>query len=179
MADLERRASKRRKKLTAAEEETQRYKSALNDALAEIGKLHGIIEQEEEANARLAASLSEILREQSLPDSPDTNYEDAGELHDLGGADGARHSNGLSGSAARIRRIKREVTQIEANNAMEKDMSDHLIDRLKKDNDALRSKLAAMTHAIETCCTPSRTPSCRTSWRHATRARTRSKWDAP
>ena len=35
-------------------------------------------------------------------------------------------------------------------------MSDHLIDRLKKDNDALRSKLAAMTHAIETCCTPSR-----------------------
>ena len=65
VADLERRASKRRKKLTAAEEETQRYKSALNDALAEIGKLHGIIEQEEEANARLAASLSEILREQS------------------------------------------------------------------------------------------------------------------
>lgn len=165
VADLERRASKRRKKLAAAEEDTQRYKIALNDALAEIEKLHGIIEQEEEANAKLAASLSEILREQSLPDSPDTNYGEPGDLDDLNGPYGVdgvnktRDSNGLDGPSAaeaKIRRIKREVTQIEANNAMEKDMSDHLIDRLKKDNDALRSKLAAMTHAVETCCTPSR-----------------------
>ncbi len=168
VAELERRASKRRKKLAAAEDDAQRYKIALNDALSEIEKLHGIIEQEEEANAKLAASLSDILREQSLPDSPGTNCGDLGELDDLGGVDKVdgvdgvdgvdrtRQSKGLSGAAAKIRRIKREVTQIEANNAMEKDMSDHLIDRLKKDNDALRSKLAAMTHAIETCCTPSR-----------------------
>ena len=154
VADLERRASRRRKKLAAAEEDAQRYKSALNDALEEIEKLHGIIEQEEEANAKLAASLSEILREQLLPDSPDTNFEDLGEVDDLNGSKNGNSSHGAA--IAKIRRIKREVTQIEANNAMEKDMSDHLIDRLKKDNDALRSKLAAMTHAIETCCTPSR-----------------------
>ena len=143
LVDLERRASKRRKKVIAAEEDAQRYKSALNDALAEIEKLHGIIEQEEEANAKLAASLSEVLREQSLPDSPEKDIRDSEGGH-------------RDAAAAKIKRIKREVTQIEANNAMEKDMSEHLIERLKKDNEMLRSKLAAMTNAIESCCTPSR-----------------------
>jgi len=141
VGDLERRASKRRKKAAAAEEDAQRYKNALNDALAEIEKLHGIIEQEEEANAKLAAALSDILREQSLPDSPNSPGRDVRE-------------------AAKIKRIKREVkrevTQLEANNAMEQDMSEQMIDRLKKDNEVLRSKLVAMTHAIESCCTPSR-----------------------
>ena len=114
----------------------------MNEALAEIEKLHGIIEQEEEANAKLAASLSDILREQALPCSPDTDIGDFADPSDA--------------TVAKIKRIKQEVTQMEANNAMEKDMSEHLIDRLKKDNEVLRSKLAAMTHAIEACCTPSR-----------------------
>ena len=144
VGDLERRASKRRKKAAAAEEDAQRYKNALNDALAEIEKLHGIIEQEEEANAKLAASLSDILREQSLPDSPNSPNSPGRDVRE----------------AAKIKRIKREVkrevTQLEANNAMEQDMSEQMIDRLKKDNEVLRSKLVAMTHAIESCCTPSR-----------------------
>jgi hypothetical protein len=134
---LEKRATKRRKKILQLEDEAQRYKDALNNALSEIEKLHVIIEQEEAANANLASSLSEILREQALPATLDGRLSDP--------------------KNPPIEQMQQHVTQIAANNAMEKDMSEHLIDRLRKDNEILRTKMSAMTHAIETCCSPSRT----------------------
>ena len=118
-----------------AHESSEKYKLALDDALAEIERLHVVIEQEEATNARLASSVSAMLREQSSPLTPDSFKSD---------------------SDRKSRRFKQEVMQIEANNAMEKEMCDHLIDRLKKDNEELKRKISAITRAIEKSSSPER-----------------------
>lgn len=118
-----------------AYESSEKYKLALDDALAEIERLHVVIEQEEATNARLASSLSAMLREQSSPLTPESFASD---------------------SDRKSRRFKQEVMQIEANNAMEKEMCDHLIDRLRKDNEALKRQISAITQAIERSSSPER-----------------------
>lgn len=135
--ELEEEASKSHERCLQSEADVERYKNALNDALSEIERLHVVIEQEELANAKLAASLSEVLREQSSPVSLGSmNSEDDIKL--------------------KFKRFKQEVTQIEANNAMEQEMSEHLIDRLKKDNEMLKSKLSDIMHAIDISSSPSK-----------------------
>lgn len=123
--------------LRESNEEVERYKRALNDALSEIERLHIVIEQEEATNAKLAASLSEILKEQSSSMNLGSTTPEA----DI---------------KLKFKHFKREMTQIEANNAMEQEMSEHMIDRLKKDNEILKSKLSSIMHAIEVSSTPTK-----------------------
>lgn len=130
-------AKQTHKTLVESNEEVERYKKALNDALSEIERLHIVIEQEEAANAKLAASLSDILKEQSPAISLDAMTPE-------------------SDVRLKYKRFKQEVTQIEANKAMEQEMSDHLIDRLKKDNEMLRNKMSAIMNAIELSSSPSK-----------------------
>ena len=119
------------------EDALERTEKALNDSLQEIERLHAILEQEQSNNAEMAKSLAKVLKEQTRTLSPSSLMPEDREGLDLN-------------------HYTRRVTQIEANNAMEREMSDQLIDRLRRDNDSLKQKLVIFTSAIESLSTPSK-----------------------
>lgn len=119
------------------EDALERTEKALNDSLQEIERLHAILEQEQSNNAEMAKSLAKALKEQTFSLSPNSLMPEDREGFELN-------------------HFTRRVTQIEANNAMEREMSDQLIDRLRRDNENLKQKLVIFTSAIESLSTPSK-----------------------
>ncbi|KAI8111629.1 hypothetical protein M9435_004129 [Picochlorum sp. BPE23] len=117
------------------EDALERTEKAFNDSLQEIERLHLILEQEQSNNAEMAKSLAKVLKEQTFSFSPNSLMSEDRE--------------GLE-----LNQFTRRVTQIEANNAMEREMSDQLIDRLRRDNESLKQKLVIFTSAIECLSTP-------------------------
>jgi len=143
---FENRIASCQRELEESREASSIVQAALDDALQEIRRLHDHLEQEQSNNASLAAALSDALRQSTSigrrpsrdakrnPDdttvcSPENQYD---------------------------KRLAHHLTQIEANNAMEVEISEHMVERLQKDNEILRRRLAAATAAIETISSPSK-----------------------
>jgi hypothetical protein len=118
---------------TLKSEETTRNKPPV-----EVKKLQVALEQEKENNCTLAAALSEALRS-SVGGQSDKSMDPFSEQND-----------------EFEMRLKQEITQLEANKAMEVEMSELLISRLRKENDALKRKLEAARNAIQSMSSPSR-----------------------
>ena len=109
-----------------------------NKPLVEVKALQLALEQEKENNCSLAAALSEALRS-SVGGQSDKSIDPFSEQND-----------------EFEMRLKQEITQLEANKAMEVEMSEILISRLRKENDALKRKLEAARSAIQSLSSPSR-----------------------
>jgi len=103
-----------------------------------IKALQLALEQEKVNNCSLAAALSEALRS-SVGGHSDKSIDLIDEQKDEFNM-----------------RLKQEITQLEANKAMEVEISEILIRRLRKENDALKRKLEAARNAIQSMSSPSR-----------------------